>query len=76
MEKQKKEQNKEDKLGKAPEQEVKVWGLGITNNKLDKLIEILDKSQKWLYFMESRQKRMEEQNIEIIDLLKQISKTI
>jgi len=33
------EKDKEtEELGKAPEQEVKVWGLGLTNNKLDKLI--------------------------------------
>lgn len=34
---------KEEKLGKAPEQEIKVWGLGLTNNKLDKIIELLDR---------------------------------
>ena len=27
-----------EELGEAPENEVKVWGLGLTNNKLDKLI--------------------------------------
>ena len=52
------EDKKEDKLGKAPETEVKVWGLGLTNNKLDKLIEIADKQQKFLYFLEKRQKEI------------------
>lgn len=33
------EEETEEKLGKAPETEVKVWGLGLTNNKLDKIIE-------------------------------------
>jgi len=32
------ENNEKEELGKAPDQEVKVWGLGLTNNKLDKLI--------------------------------------
>ena len=33
------EENKEtEELGKPPETEVRVWGLGLTNNKLDKLI--------------------------------------
>jgi hypothetical protein len=47
----------EDKLGKAPEQEIKVWGLGLTNNKLDKLIEVLEKIDKKLFFMEKRQQQ-------------------
>lgn len=63
---------KEDKLGIAPSTEVKVWGLGLTNNKLDRLIEICDKTQKWNYFLEARSKRIEEQGNEIISLLKQV----
>lgn len=34
----------EDKLGNSPSTEVKVWGLGITNNKLDRLIELQDRT--------------------------------
>jgi len=67
------EEQKEDKLGAAPEQEVKVWGLGVLLNKVDKLIEVCDKTQKWNYFLETRSKRMEDQNTEIINLLKEIS---
>lgn len=54
------EQETEDKLGEAPDQEVKVWGLGLTNKKLDKLIEILEKVDKKLYFMEKRQQEVAE----------------
>ena len=33
------EETKEvEELGEAPKEEVKVWGLGLTNNKLDKMI--------------------------------------
>jgi hypothetical protein len=49
-----------------------ISGNGMIANNTDKANEIADKSQKFLYFMESRQKRMEEQNIEIINLLKAI----
>lgn len=37
------EEQKEEKLGKAPDTEIKVWGLGLTNNKLDKICELLDR---------------------------------
>lgn len=47
-------------------------GNGMIANNTDKANEIADKSQKFLYFMEGRQKRMEEQNNEIISLLKQL----
>lgn len=39
-----KEDKKEDKLGPAPDTEVKVWGLGLTNNKLDQIIDLLDRN--------------------------------
>lgn len=38
------EEVKEEKLGPAPDKEVKVWGLGLTNNKLDRLIELQDRT--------------------------------
>ena len=50
-----------------------VNGIGIVNMKLDKQIEIQDKQQKFLYFLENRQKIMEQQNNEIIGLLKAIA---
>ncbi|MFA6073940.1 MAG: hypothetical protein WC758_07535 [Candidatus Woesearchaeota archaeon] len=53
---------KEDKLGPKPSQEIAVWGLGLTNNKLDclidkfdKLLEKLEKVDKKLFFLEKRQ---------------------
>lgn len=45
------EEIKEDKLGPAPNTEVKVWGLGLTNNKLDKLIELMDRNNYLLATM-------------------------
>lgn len=51
-------------------------GNGILINSVGKTNEILDKSQKFLFFMEARQKRMEEQNIEIISLLRAIAAKI
>lgn len=54
-------------------QGLKMSGMGIFVNNAEKGNEIADKSQKFLYFMETRQKRMEEQNIEIINILKAIA---
>lgn len=47
-------------------------GNGMIANNTAKNNEIADKSQKFLYFMEKRQKEMQEQNMEIIGLLKAI----
>lgn len=52
---------------------LKLSGQGIICNNTEQANTIADKSQKFLYFMENRQKRMEEQNNEIINLLKEIS---
>lgn len=38
MEEQTEKEIEKEELGEAPETEVKVWGLGLTNNKLDRLI--------------------------------------
>lgn len=60
-------EEKEDKLGKKPDTEVAVWGLGLTNNKLDeliklfnKLLEKVDKMDTKLYWLEKRDKEREE----------------
>jgi hypothetical protein len=52
-----KEEIKEEKLGKAPEQEIRVWGLGVLLNKFDKLLEKVEKIDKKLFFMEKRQQQ-------------------
>ncbi len=31
-----------EELGEAPKEEIRVWGLGLTNNKLDKIIKKLE----------------------------------
>lgn len=51
----------------------KLSGNGILCNNTQQANEIADKSQKFLYFLEKRQKEMQEQNNEIINLLKEIS---
>ena len=48
-------------------------GNGMVANNTQKANEILDKIQKFQYFQENRQKHMEQQNEEIIKLLKEIS---
>lgn len=53
-----------------------VNGIGIVNTKLDKQIEIQDKQQKFLYFLENRSKIMEQQNNQIIQLLTEISQKL
>ncbi|MBU0959164.1 MAG: hypothetical protein KKB31_04420 [Nanoarchaeota archaeon] len=50
---------------------IKLSGQGMIANNTAKANEILDKIQKFLYFMEKRQTAMEEQNKEIISLLKE-----
>jgi len=51
---------------------LKLSGQGIICNNTEKANEILDKSQKFLYFLENRQKIMQEQNNEILNILQQI----
>ena len=53
---------------------LKLSGQGIICNNTEKANEILDKMQKFLYFMEKRQAEMQKQNEEIISLLRTISK--
>lgn len=48
-------ENEKEPLGEAPEQEVKVWGFGVLLNKMDKLLEKIEKIDKKIYFMEKRQ---------------------
>lgn len=48
------EEVKEEKLGPAPKEEVKVWGLGLTNNKLDRLIELQDRTNFLLACLEKK----------------------
>lgn len=55
---------------------VLVNGIGILTNKMDKQIEILDKIQKFQFFQEKRQKEMQEENMEIISLLRAIAAKI
>lgn len=43
-----------EKLGEAPKEEVRVWGLGLTNNKLDKIIELLDRNNFLTAKMEAK----------------------
>jgi len=50
---------------------MKISAMGMIANNTAKSNELLDKIQKFLYFMEKRQTTMEEQNKEIIKLLKE-----
>ena len=56
------QKHEREELGKAPDQEIKVWGLGLTNKKLDKLIELQDRTN----FLTAKS---EEKLKAIIDLL-------
>lgn len=51
-----------------------ISGNGMIANNTEKGNEILDKIQKFLYFMEKRQKEMQEQNDKIISILESITK--
>lgn len=50
---------------------IKTSGMGMLANNTDKANEIADKSQKFLYFLEARSKRMEEVQLEILKVLKE-----
>jgi hypothetical protein len=59
------EEQKEDKLGQAPDTEIKVWGLGIalkkqdlTNEKLDLLIKYLDRNNFLMSCIEKKIERL------------------
>lgn len=41
-------------LGEKPQQEVAVWGLGLTNNKLDQLIKLQDRNNFLLSMVEKK----------------------
>lgn len=47
-------------MNKKPKQEVAIFGLGVLFNKIDKLIEKMDRISKMLYFMEQRQQKIAE----------------
>jgi hypothetical protein len=49
---------------------LKVSGMGMLANNTKKMIEVLDKIQKFLYFMEKRQTVMEEHLKKITEKLK------
>lgn len=60
-----------DKLNKIIDEKngFKISGQGMIANNTEKANEIADKSQKFLYFMEARQKRMEETLNNILKVL-------
>lgn len=55
---------------------IRVDGIGILPGKFDKLIEVEDKIQKFNFFIEARQKRMEETQNKILQVLKEIKEKL
>ncbi len=53
MEDENKEKETEE-LGEAPKEQIRVWGLGLTNNKLDKLIAQNETMISTMRFLENK----------------------
>ena len=57
-------------MSKKPKEEVAVFGFGVLLNHQKKMNEILEKIQKFLFFLEKRQTSMEKVQQEILNELK------